>query len=74
MHPQIRQPEMGPCPVWHGPDHCELRRGFELAPNMVSLSERARSLAKLRTTLVHRRGDAATQLRLLGIFNPMRAH
>ena len=29
MHPQIRQPEMGPCPlVWYGPYYCELRRRF----------------------------------------------
>ena len=69
MHPQIRQPEMGPALCGMDLDHCELRRGFGAAPNMVSLSERARSLAKLRTTLVHRRGDAATQLRLFGEYS-----
>ena len=71
MHPQIRQPEMGPCPLC-GMDLITANSGgdSELAPNMVSLSERARSLAKLRTTLVHRRGDAATQLRLLGNIQP----
>ena len=71
MHPQIRQPDMGPCPLC-GMDLITASSGgdSELEPNMVSLSERARSLAKLRTTLVHRRGDAATQLRLLGNIQP----
>ena len=26
MHPQIVS--QGALPLWHGPDHCELRRGF----------------------------------------------
>ena len=71
MHPQIRQPETGACPLC-GMDLITATSGggSELEPNMVSLSERARSLAKLRTTLVHRRGDAATQLRLLGNIQP----
>jgi Cu(I)/Ag(I) efflux system membrane fusion protein len=38
--------------------------------NRVVLSERARALAKLRTTTVRRQADAAAQLRLLGRFEP----
>jgi len=71
MHPQIRQPEMGSCPLC-GMDLIPATSGSgpALGPNEVSLSERARALAKLRTTLVHRRGDAASQLRLLGRIQP----
>lgn len=73
MHPQIRQPGRGLCPI------C----GMDLIPvasdngprgahesNRVVLSERARALAELRTATVRRRSDAAAQLRLLGRFEP----
>ena len=70
MHPQIRQPEMGACPLC-GMDLIPATAGGpSLGAAEVSLSERARALAKLRTTLVHRRGDAASQLRLLGRIQP----
>ena len=71
MHPQIRQPEMGACPLC-GMDLIPATSGGagSLEPNELSLSERARALARLRTTIVHRRGDAASQLRLLGQIQP----
>lgn len=71
MHPQIQQPEPGRCPI------C----GMDLIPigsddhdgddrPRVFLSERARALARLRTAPVHRQGDAAADLRLLGRIEP----
>lgn len=73
MHPQVQQAEPGQCPI------C----GMELVPvasgegeadahhaKRVTLSERARALAKLRTTRVRRQADAAAELRLLGRFEP----
>lgn len=67
MHPQIRQPEPGQCPI------C----GMDLIPagaadtastssDRVVLSARARALAKLRTTPVRRQADLAGDLKLLG--------
>lgn len=72
MHPQIRQPESGSCPICgmalipvaSGDD------GAAIGPNQVVLSERARALAKLRTTPVRRQLDATADLRLLGRFEP----
>ena len=72
MHPQIRQPEMGPCPLC-GMDLIAseiMDYSTEGSSNRVNLSERARALAKLRTTLVHRKGSAASELRLLGRIQP----
>ncbi len=70
MHPQIRQPEAGLCPI------C----GMDLIPvsneedangaDRVVLSERARKLAELRTTKVVRQAQAGTELRLLGLLEP----
>ena len=71
MHPQIRQPEPGLCPL------C----GMDLIPatsdsagadadGRVVLSARAQALARLRTTVVQRQGDAAAEVRLLGRVEP----
>ncbi|HUT78732.1 MAG TPA: efflux RND transporter periplasmic adaptor subunit [Polyangia bacterium] len=72
MHPQIRRPEPGRCPI------C----GMDLVPvaanegtgsddaGRVVLSERARALAGLRTEAVRRRGDATAGVRLLGRVEP----
>ncbi len=78
MHPQVRQAEPGQCPI------CGMDLVPVAAPGAssgeggagareqtrVALSERARALAKLRTTQVRRRADAAAELRLLGRFEP----
>ena len=67
MHPQIRQPEPGACPI------C----GMDLIPvgsdeedqgsaERISLSPRARVLAELRTSTVRRQPHAAADLKLLG--------
>lgn len=68
MHPQIRQPEPGKCPI------C----GMDLIPvfgdgettensgNSVTLSERAKALIALRTEPVRRQGESVAELRLLG--------
>ena len=67
MHPQIRQPEPGACPICGmdlipvGADGNE-----ELPGDRVSLSPRARALAQLRTTTVRRQPHAAADLKLLG--------
>ncbi len=73
MHPQIRQHEPGQCPI------C----GMDLIPvstatagssdansGRVMLSDRARALARLTTTAVHRQSDAVAELRLLGRVEP----
>ncbi len=66
MHPQSRHPEPGDCPV------C----GMDLIPvggdddasssGGVTLSPRARALAKLRTSAVRRQPNVAADLKLLG--------
>jgi membrane fusion protein, copper/silver efflux system len=67
MHPQIRQSQPGQCPI------C----GMDLIPvessndegaraDRITLSERAKALARLRTTEVRRMADPRTELRLLG--------
>lgn len=70
MHPRIRQPEPGACPI------C----GMDLIPaghdaasdatDQVVLSERALRLAQLQTAPVRRQGDATAQIRLLGRVEP----
>jgi Cu(I)/Ag(I) efflux system membrane fusion protein len=67
MHPQIRMPEQGKCPIC-GMDL--IRAGSSdgqtgPGPGEVVLSERAKTLARIETTPV-RRAAAATELRLLG--------
>lgn len=68
MHPQIRQPEPGQCPIC-GMDLIPATKdetSASGAPERVVLSQRAQALARLRTTEVHRLADAAAELRLLG--------
>ena len=70
MHPQIRQPEPGSCPI------C----GMDLIPaggasssgaeDRVVLSDRARRLAELRTEPVRRQGGTGAEIRLLGRVEP----
>lgn len=72
MHPQIRQPEPGQCPIC-GMDLIPVSTGDGAEtsqPNQIVLSERARALAKLRTVPVRRRADATAELRLLGRIEP----
>lgn len=67
MHPQIRQPEPGQCPIC-GMDLIPLvsGQGNELEPNQVTMSERARGLARLRTSEVRRLSASGATLRMLG--------
>lgn len=71
MHPQVRQPEPGACPIC-GMDLIPLEQGErrDLAPARVTLSERAQALARVRTTPVRRQADPAADLRLLGRIEP----
>lgn len=71
MHPQIRQNEPGKCPIC-GMDLIAAsgNEGRPLAADQVVLSERAKVLARLRTTEVRRRSDPSTELRLLGRIEP----
>ncbi|TNE87262.1 MAG: efflux RND transporter periplasmic adaptor subunit [Deltaproteobacteria bacterium] len=65
MHPQIRQPDPGSCPIC-GMDLIPAGRSDAAsAEDVVVLSERARTLAQLRTEPVRRQG-AAAEVRLLG--------
>lgn len=69
MHPQVRQPEAGACPLC-GMDLIALDSMADVAEGKVVLSERARALARLRTTTVARQSDASVELRLLGRVEP----
>ena len=70
MHPQIRQPEPGKCPIC-GMDLIPLAGdGDEPGPKTVVMSERAKTLAQIGTTAVRRQLMAATDLRLLGRIEP----
>jgi Cu(I)/Ag(I) efflux system membrane fusion protein len=72
MHPQLRQPEPGPCPLC-GMDLIPVGTEAAAPPDEVRLSPRARALARLRTTVVRRRADSAADLRLLGRVEPNEA-
>lgn len=67
MHPSIRQERPGTCPIC-GMDLIELKHGAAGTgpPESVTLSERARALARIRTTEVRREEDSTVELRLLG--------
>ena len=67
MHPQIQESQPGQCPIC-GMDLIPLVTGDDndLAPNEVSLSERARVLARVRTTEVRRLAASGETLRMLG--------
>lgn len=67
MHPQVRQPEPGQCPIC-GMDLIPLvsGQGPQLEPNQVAMSDRARGLARLRTTEVRHLTASGATLRMLG--------
>ena len=67
MHPQIRQPGPGICPLC-AMDLIPLASdGSEDAPpSRITLSERAKALARLRTTEVRRVANPTSELSLLG--------
>ena len=72
MHPQIRQPEAGQCPIC-GMDLIPLADdagSAEMPASRVSLSPRAQALARLRTVEVRRLTDPALEVRLLGRIEP----
>lgn len=72
MHPQIRQPEPGQCPIC-GMDLIPVTSGEAEGaadPRRIVLSERARALSELRTSPVRRRADASARVRLLGRIEP----
>lgn len=66
MHPQIRQPKPGKCPIC-GMDLVPVHRGEERkgSDREISLSEEARALARIATTAVERRAPDA-EIRLFG--------
>jgi membrane fusion protein, copper/silver efflux system len=66
MHPQIRQPTPGTCPLC-GMDLIPAKSADAGgSPDRVQLSERARALARIRTQPVARQADPTVELRLLG--------
>ncbi len=67
MHPQVRQNEPGQCPLC-GMDliAVEPELGDEKASSRVTLSERAKTLARIRTSEVSRLGSGRVERRLLG--------
>lgn len=71
MHPQIRQPEPGQCPIC-GMDliPVEAQGDHDAPAERVVLSERAQALARLRTAEVRRQADPSTDVRLLGRVEP----
>lgn len=71
MHPQIRQPGPGQCPIC-GMDliPVESNAGEQARADRITLSERAQALARLRTTAVRRMADPMTEVRLLGRIEP----
>ena len=66
MHPQIKLPEPGQCPIC-GMDLIPLEDDTkdQLADNQVAMSERAQSLARIETVAV-RSADTTIEMRLLG--------
>jgi len=64
MHPQIQLPEPGDCPIC-GMDLIPLGDAPETSPRKVTISARAKALARIRTTPVHRAQEGG-ELRLLG--------
>lgn len=67
MHPQIRQPEPGQCPIC-GMDLIPVYAGTggeEAGPRTLTLSERARKLAEIQVARVERR-DLSFEIRMVG--------
>lgn len=71
MHPQVRHDEAGSCPIC-GMDLIPVATppSESTKPPAVVLSERARTLARIRTTPVTRQGHSGGALRLLGRLEP----
>ena len=69
MHPQIRESQPGKCPLC-GMDLIPAAPQDDGDPNLVVLSERARTLARLRTTEVRPLTQDGSMLRLLGRLEP----
>lgn len=70
MHPAVQQPSPGDCPIC-GMDLVLATAGpSATTTDEVVLSDRARALARLRTTAVVRQPDAAASVRLLGTLEP----
>ena len=66
MHPQIQMPESGPCPIC-GMDLIPVERSTNPEEaRSVSLSDRAKILARVRTAKVVRLGSGGAERRLLG--------
>lgn len=65
MHPEVRRDKAGSCPIC-GMALVALSDAEQRAPTEVHLSERARALAKLRTTVVRRRSGGPQNLELVG--------
>ncbi|MGB1017088.1 MAG: efflux RND transporter periplasmic adaptor subunit, partial [Nannocystaceae bacterium] len=77
MHPQVQQPDPGPCPIC-GMDLIPLHTGGgddlgDDDKNRVQLSARAKALARLRTAPIGRAADASAEVRLLGRIEPNEA-
>lgn len=73
MHPQIQKAEPGQCPIC-GMDLIPVSGSGGDAENknpaIIKLSERAKQLAQLRTSVVRRRSDSSGDVRLLGRIEP----
>ena len=69
MHPNVQQPEPGLCPLC-GMDLIPNTTQTAAASDRIVLSDRARALARLRTTPVRRQADATADVRLLGRIEP----
>ena len=67
MHPQVRQPEPGQCPIC-GMDLIPVAAGNDAQPepDQVTMSDRARALARVRTTEVRRLSASGATQRMLG--------
>lgn len=68
MHPQVRQSQPGKCPIC-GMDLIRARteqEGTGTNPRQITLSERAKTLARIRTTEARRRGLEGQQQQLSG--------
>lgn len=69
MHPQVQSPEPGQCPIC-GMDLIPASQGGDegaaLEPDQLSLSERAKKLARIRTTRVEFLDEGGASRRLLG--------
>lgn len=69
MHPQFQRAEPGSCPIC-GMDLTPVHKGAEggdaVSSHQIRLSERAKKLARIQTTLVRPRAAWRKELRLLG--------